>query len=338
MWWVKREDGATVITVAITLVVLFGVGALVLDAGNLFWERRQLQNAADAAALAAAWDFALGEGEAVARESARTYASANSTRGAFIAEDDFAPDYAASEITVTTWTGTEDEAGFLVAWLAGVIGHETYFARAQATASWEALGRGRTIPLTFSWCEWEWMVGNLDDPQFDSEYKVIYHHEGTGKHDEIQQDCQGPAGQYTPGGFGWLDPDDSGTCQAEIDEGWMDGDTGSGTPSPAEATGCTSEYFASLLGETIFLPIFAGEPEGTGSNAKYEIVGFAGFRLYGYRLSGGPEWNRAIDGEEVPCKGDARCISGVFTEYVELGDWIDEGGMDLGARVVTLVR
>ena len=336
MWWMKREEGATVITVAITLLVLFGTGALVLDAGNLFWERRQLQNAADAAALAAAWDLALGEPEAVARESARDYASDNSTRGAFV--EGFEPDYTASEITITTRTGTEDEAGLLVAWLAGVIGHETYFTRAQATASWEALGLGETIPLTFSWCEWSWMVGDPDNAVFPSAYKVIYHHEGTGKHDEIQQDCQGPAGQYTPGGFGWLDPDDSGECKALLFEGWMDGDTGSGTPSPAESTGCTSEYFASLLGETIFLPIFVGEPDGVGSNAKYEIVGFAGFELHGYRLSGGPEWNQAIDGVEVPCSGDARCISGVFKEYVALGDKTDEGGMDLGASVVTLVK
>ena len=335
MWWVKCEEGATAITVALTLLVVFGIGALVLDAGNLFWERRQLQNSADAAALAAAWDFALGEG-GVAEQSARTFASANSTRGAFV--EAFEPDLAAAEVTVTTRTGTQDEPGLLVAWLAGVIGHETYFTRAQATASWQALGLGETIPLTFSWCEWSWMVGDPDNAEFPSAYKVIYHHEGTGKHDEIQQDCQGPAGQYTPGGFGWLDPDGSGECKALLSEGWMDGDTGSGTPSPAESTGCTSEYFASLLGETIFLPIFVGEPDGVGSNAKYEIVGFAGFELHGYRLSGGPEWNQAIDGVEVPCSGDARCISGVFKEYVALGDKTDEGGMDLGASVVTLVK
>jgi hypothetical protein len=336
MWWVKDEEGATAITVALMLLVIFGIGALVLDAGNLFWERRQLQNAADAAALAAAWDLALGEPEALARESARNYASANSTRGSFV--EGFEPDYAAGEVTVRTRTGTEDEAGFLLAWLAGVIGHDTYFTHAQATASWQALGLGETIPLTFSWCEWSYMVGNPADPVFPSSYKVIYHHEGTGKHDQIQKDCQGPAGQYTPGGFGWLDPDDSGKCKAMLFEGWMDGDTGSGTPSPANTTGCTSGYFESLLGETIFLPIFVGEPDGVGSNAKYQIIGFAGFELHGYRLSGGPEWNRAIDGVAVPCKGDARCISGVFTEYVALGDKSDEGGMDLGASVVTLVR
>ena len=344
MWWLdderNTEHGGVAVTVAIMLVVLIGVGALVLDVGNLYWERRQLQNGADAAALAAAQDFAGGE-DATAEQTARTYATTNNTRGAFV--EAFEPDLAAAEVTVTTRTGDEDSAGFLGSWLAGVLGHDEYFARAQATAAWGPLGMGDTLPLTFSWCEWQWMVGDPDDPDwFDdfepdwpSEYKVIYHHEGTGKHDEIQQDCQGPAGQYTAGGFGWLDPDDSGTCTATIEEGWTDGKTGSGTPSPADSTGCTSEYFDSLLGETVFLPIFVGEPQGEGSNAEYEIVGFAGFELQGYRLSGGPEWNR---GDPVPCSGDARCIGGQFVEYVKLGDKADWGGMDLGATVVTLER
>ena len=42
------------------LVVLIGVGALVIDSGALYAERRQLQNGADAAALAVAQDCADG--------------------------------------------------------------------------------------------------------------------------------------------------------------------------------------------------------------------------------------------------------------------------------------
>lgn len=43
--------------VAITLALLLGVAALVIDYGFLAWQRRSLQNAADAAALAAAWEL-----------------------------------------------------------------------------------------------------------------------------------------------------------------------------------------------------------------------------------------------------------------------------------------
>ena len=43
------------------LVALIGVGALVIDVGRLYVERRDLQNGADAAALAVAQDCAAGD-------------------------------------------------------------------------------------------------------------------------------------------------------------------------------------------------------------------------------------------------------------------------------------
>jgi len=50
----KFERGQALIIIAIALVVLAGVMALVIDGGNLFMDRRNAQNAADSAALAAA--------------------------------------------------------------------------------------------------------------------------------------------------------------------------------------------------------------------------------------------------------------------------------------------
>ena len=43
------------------MVVLLGMGALVIDVGQLYAERRELQNGADAAALAVAQDCAGGD-------------------------------------------------------------------------------------------------------------------------------------------------------------------------------------------------------------------------------------------------------------------------------------
>jgi hypothetical protein len=50
----KSERGQALIVIAIALVVLAGVIALVIDGGNTFLDRRNAQNAADSAALAAA--------------------------------------------------------------------------------------------------------------------------------------------------------------------------------------------------------------------------------------------------------------------------------------------
>lgn len=71
------EQGAVAIVVAVMLVALLGLGAIVVDAGALYSHRRQIQSAADAAALAGV--IAL-PGDAVeARSVADEFALANSS-------------------------------------------------------------------------------------------------------------------------------------------------------------------------------------------------------------------------------------------------------------------
>ncbi|MEO5975240.1 MAG: pilus assembly protein TadG-related protein [Ilumatobacteraceae bacterium] len=53
-----RDRGAILVWFAAFVIVLLGSGALVIDMGSLWSERRQLQNGADAAALAVALDCA----------------------------------------------------------------------------------------------------------------------------------------------------------------------------------------------------------------------------------------------------------------------------------------
>lgn len=71
----KDEDGATAVVVAVCIVVLMGVAALVVDAGALYSERRQIQTAADAAALAGVQDLPGNPAAAVA--TADSYATLN---------------------------------------------------------------------------------------------------------------------------------------------------------------------------------------------------------------------------------------------------------------------
>ena len=46
------DSGATAVLFAVMIVVLLGLGAFAIDAGALYSERRSLQGAADAGALA----------------------------------------------------------------------------------------------------------------------------------------------------------------------------------------------------------------------------------------------------------------------------------------------
>jgi hypothetical protein len=73
-----RDDaGAVVIVVAVILTVLLGLGAIVIDAGALYSQRRQIQTAADAAALAGVLE--LPGNTSHAADVADRYALANST-------------------------------------------------------------------------------------------------------------------------------------------------------------------------------------------------------------------------------------------------------------------
>jgi Flp pilus assembly protein TadG len=319
----NNDEGAIAVIVAATLVVLLGMGALVMDVGNLYWERRQLQNGADAAALAAAQDIVDGTG-ATAYETARQYADANNSRGAFVANAN--PGYVVepNSVTVTTETGSYAAPGQLTSILASVVGVPGYATTATATASWGFVGGGATIPLTFSECEWDLLTGGLGSDALPTGIKTVYHH--TDPKNGASCGEKDP-----PGGFGWLDEDGTGTCTAQVEMGAVDGDTGSGSPTPSASTGCTEKFFEDLLGKTVLMPIFT-TITGTGSNATYTIIGFAAVEITGYRVRGGPQWTSS----PAPCSGNDRCIQGRFVAYYDLGSEPTTGGTDFGAFTIGL--
>lgn len=73
-----RESGAVAVIVVVILVALLGVAALAIDVGAIYSERRALQTAADAAALAGVLELPEDPGAAVTL--ANQYATANTTR------------------------------------------------------------------------------------------------------------------------------------------------------------------------------------------------------------------------------------------------------------------
>lgn len=71
-----QQRGQTLVIVAIMLVVLVGFLGLVVDGGNVYAQRRQMQNAADAAALAGARAMAV-DGHSAVEGAAAEYAQMN---------------------------------------------------------------------------------------------------------------------------------------------------------------------------------------------------------------------------------------------------------------------
>ncbi|TDB37678.1 MAG: hypothetical protein D9V44_06325 [Actinobacteria bacterium] len=79
---IKRDDGGVAVTVAVVFLVLVLISALAVDVGYLLTVRRQLQSAADAAALAGCRVLADGGSDAEVLAEAEAFANANATQPA----------------------------------------------------------------------------------------------------------------------------------------------------------------------------------------------------------------------------------------------------------------
>jgi hypothetical protein len=65
----RDESGAALITTVISLVVMLGMSALVVDLGGSYAQRRKMQSSADAAAIGAAQDLAVGSTSGAATQA-----------------------------------------------------------------------------------------------------------------------------------------------------------------------------------------------------------------------------------------------------------------------------
>ena len=144
-----RERGAVAVAVAICMVVLMGFAALAIDLGSAYSDRQQLQNGADAGALAIAESCQSG----VCVDSADKYAKANKLDG----------QATGTVVNAGGGTVTVEAASTHTNWFAGVIGFPTTALSARATAEWGYPSGGSVLPLTFSWCAFYQATGGWDD-------------------------------------------------------------------------------------------------------------------------------------------------------------------------------
>jgi hypothetical protein len=306
----RDERGAMVIFLAAFSVVMVGMAALVIDVGSLLDEKRQLQNGADAGALAIAQSCALGTCQpALAGELANDNSRDGSSAGTP------AIDMANKRVTVTTRTlagGTSILPYSFAQILTGVKGKEV---EASATASWAPLGRAVVLRLAISQCDVE-QLGFSTSPQ-----TILFH--------VPQPGCDASSGHDASGAFGWLDddrPPTGSTCEVTV----VAGQTASADPGASGPTECLDPYFPM----DVLLPVFddVRGVVGTGQNATYLIKGFARFRLVGYRFPGG-----GASSVSPPCNSPNSCIRGYFVRYVTSAEaTTGGGGADFGVSSVKL--
>ena len=305
------ERGQVSVVVALLMVPLMGFAAISVDVAALWNQELQLQNGADAAALAIAGDCARGRCGSTT-QTAQGLASAN-----------IAVDTAAASVTSLTSTSvTVRNTGVRNHWFAPVLGHDSSRITTTATANWQSpIGGTAVLPLTFSWCEFSAQTGGGLPSGTTS--RTIYLTGGG----SLLGDCNGPLLNRVPGGFGWLRVN-SGTCRTtSAILSLLPSDPGNSVPSS-----CSPQDLVNVRGKTVLLPVH-DLAVGNGSNAVYRVYGYAAFVITGYRFGGQYSWNS-------PCSGNGRCLSGYFTTFVGQPENFERGPLAprLGIADIRLTR
>jgi Flp pilus assembly protein TadG len=331
MWRMTRrrreERGAIAIWVALSIVPILAFVAIVADVGLMYWERGQLQNGADAAAMAVAQECAANPSTCmgVANGIASDYASVNANDDSAAIEAIEFSDVTASsgKVRVTTSTLTEAGATALKHPFASLIVPHASTVQAAAKAEWGAPIAGSTFPLTIAECEFADLAPQDADTVNPVVSELLINDSNTGE----------PCADGSPGGFGWLDAVD---CAATVSAGGTVGGAPGIQPTESK-TGCDEDDFNAILCTTQLVPLYSATT-AQGQNATYTISRFAAFVITAFKTGGA---RSAVYCDQYPVTpftagGNAKGIQGFFVKYVELGEDFDLGNVP-GAGL-TIVR
>lgn len=325
-----NENGAISVIVAILMVTLLGFVAIAVDVGVIYSERAQLQNGADASAIALA--------QKCARHAADPVCSTTSTLATSLANQNALDgmskvhtielDTTARKVSVTTSAkepgGTDNSVSLF---FADVLGVPTKEVGARASAVWGSPKAGRTaFPLAFSICQVKDNIGGS--------LQLLQEH---GKN--ANADCNyGPSGAAVQGGFGWL-VQDAGKCGGTIDLAVSEGGSDPGNNAPGNCTTELNRWASDITAGRdviVLLPVF-NKVTGTGAGAIYGLVSFAAFKVTGWKFSGGTGLPYEFRSEKstttgvttaTECKGECRGVIGSFVKYVSLADGYTLGPVD----------
>ena len=291
----KSESGQAFVLMALSLVVIMGMAALVVDVGNWYHTKRRLQATADAAALAGAQ--LLPKDSAGAQAMALSYANKNGG------------DVAGADIAVTSTAVADDTIGVRARKTdAGVFGSVLGIASADISARAKArVGpplKAKYVAPMVVFCDHP-MIHNCNGdstPDFGSDTTMDYDPMGA------------------PGAFGMLNLDGGNGTPGSSDEAdWILhgfnkylglGDYRS-DPGAKFSSSNIQDALEARKGSVLLFPVYR-QLDGQGQNAAYEIIGWIGFHLTSYEVH-----------------GNNSTLHGYFTEFIAQGI-LSEGGGDGG--------
>jgi hypothetical protein len=301
----RRHDcGQAAIVTVLFLVVLLGVAAAVLDVGSWYREDRKLQATMDAAALAGVQSLPNHPDDAAAL--AAEYADKN---GGGLDDVEFT----GGNDTIRV-TGSRPAEGFF----AKLFGIDSVTVKANAAARAWGLSQAKwVVPIVVN--EQHPNLKCNPNPCNSTTVLDYYHMKNNGN----QTDGSGS--------FGFINLTGEGSVGSSTLGGWIrdgfDRYMPLGTYDAVTGNNFSSSHVEGELqprvGDVLLFPVYR-KLTGTGTNAKYEIVGWVGFRLTSVDFHGS---NEKLHGNftEVTWDGIAATSNG-------------QAGANFGARTVALVE
>jgi hypothetical protein len=333
------ERGVVAPITALLLVVLLGMAAFAVDVATMYSEHAQLQNGADASALAIAQACAASppgpdcsdpEGAASSMSNGNALDSHSNVVSATVGS---------GVVDVTTQSQDSEGNNHFSLVFARVLGNDTADIGASSQAIWGAFSAIDGIPLTFSQCE--------ADPSYFAPGELLFfptHGSALSEDPDYECEHQSASGHELPGGFGWLnDPDGGCKMRLDITDPWVEARPGNSVDSACAPM--FDAWEAKLeAGEAVevLIPIFdtACPSKGTGVNpcadapsakGKYfRIEAFAQISIKGWHLNGGGTSYFTSEAEELEdslkLKNSDEGIYGTFVKKVTLAEAAVLGG------------
>lgn len=343
------ETGVVAPLVAIFALVVTTFASFAVNSGLLYDERRQLQNGADAAAYAVAFDCARAAGTPApapmcnhthaSTVSGPLYANSNARDGEAAVQQVEPPNLspASGEVTVRTLS-REGGQNAVTLLMGNILGQTQAPVRAAATARWGGAGAGTGLPLTIPLHRWQaataWQRANW--PALTNS-QGLFPRNGPFPSSPAQASTfpLGGAPDYPPGSWGWL-AHPLGVhpyCRVSLPVNTFAAGTGAdfGCDHPdVQGSGENAKFIEYVENVTHPFPLFDSHNGGTGSNAAYRVYSWAAIRLTGYRFPG-KDWG------SLNClSGGEKCIHGWLTTFPPQVGPI--GGPNTGIQNVQLTR
>jgi len=283
----KNERGQAIVLMVLALVVLLGMAALVLDVGNWFHTRRQLQATSDAAALAGAQK--LPEDPGGAASLAMSYANQN---GGNVAGSDIVISSTAQPNDTISVKAKKTSPGTFTSLLG--IGSAFIDAHAKARVG-PPVSALHVAPMVV-FCGHS-LIHNCDGnstPDFGPDNTTTMDYNPMG----------------APGAFGMLNLDGGNGTPGSSDEAewilhgfnkYLPIGTYRSDPGAKFSSTNIQDALDARLDSVLLFPVYKTLDE-QGQNAEYDIIGWIGFHLTSYEAH-----------------GNGATLHGYFTEFIAQG-------------------